>query len=93
MKTPREFWPLMHLACVRFEAGGATHQERLDAALADYASRSDAARRDLLRELQVLVSALHDLEPLALVEALTDKELAADGPLLERRPSSESLDH
>ena len=64
----------MHLACVRFEAGGATHQERLEAAIADYASLSDSARRDLLRELEVLAAALHDLEPMALVEALTDKE-------------------
>jgi hypothetical protein len=74
VKMPREFWPLMHLACARFEASGTTHQQRLQAAMEDYASLSDAARRDLLRELRALMSALHDLEPLAMVEALTDKE-------------------
>jgi hypothetical protein len=33
---------------------------------------SGAARRDMFRELRAVVAALHDLEPLVLVEALTD---------------------
>ena len=73
MKTPREFWPLLHLAFARFEAGGETHQERLDAALATYAKMSVAARRDMLREVRAVATVLQDLEPRALVEALTDQ--------------------
>ena len=79
MKTPKDFWPLLHLAYARFEAGGATYQERLDATLAAYAKMSVAARRDMLRELRAVVTALHDLEPPVLVEALTDHEVRANG--------------
>jgi hypothetical protein len=73
VKTPKEFWPLLHLAYSRFEAGGRSHQERLDEVVASYAKMSMAARRDMFRELRAVVAALHDLEPLVLVEALTDQ--------------------
>jgi hypothetical protein len=72
VKTPKDFWPLFHLAYARFEASGRSHQERLDAVVASYAKMSGAARRDMFRELRAVVAALHDLEPLVLVEALTD---------------------
>jgi hypothetical protein len=74
MRTPKELWPLLHLAHMRFEAGGATHTTRLDKAMRDFSRLSVAARRDMLRELRSLVSMLNELEPRALIEALTDKE-------------------
>jgi hypothetical protein len=79
VKTPKEFWPLLHLAYARFQAGGDTYQQRLDTTLAAYAKMSVAARRDMLRELRAVVTALHDLEPPVLVEALTDHEVRSNG--------------
>jgi hypothetical protein len=97
MRTPKEFWPLLHLAQVRFEAGGATHSARLDKAMQDFSRLSVATRRDMLREMRALVTTLNELEPLALIEALTDKEepaavVALDVPQKPSTPIQPALD-
>ena len=74
MRLPTEFWPVLHLLYARLEKAGTTHDERLAALTESYARLSPPARRDMLRELRALTTALNELEPLALVEALTDGE-------------------
>ena len=74
MRTPNEFWPVLHLLHARLENAGPTHDARLDALTQSYARLSPPARRDMLRELRAVSSVLNELEPLALVEALTDGE-------------------
>ena len=94
MRTPKELWPLLHLAHVRFEAGGPTHNARLDKAMQDFSRLSVATRRDMLREMRALVTTLNELEPLALIEALTDKEEPAAATVAHesRTPIQPSLD-
>ena len=86
MRTPKELWPLLQLAHMRFEAGGASHAARLDKAMQDFSRLSVATRRDMLRELRALATTLNELEPLALIEALTDKEEPGAVVALDVRP-------
>jgi hypothetical protein len=51
---------------------GQSHDERLAELTQAYARQSPAVRRDMLRELRAVSTALSELEPLVLVEALTD---------------------
>src|SRR5688572_744433 len=76
VKTPSDFWPVLHLLYARLVQAGPTHNARLAALTESYARLSPLARRDMLRELQAVSTALGELEPLALVEALHDGEEA-----------------
>jgi hypothetical protein len=78
VRTPTEFWPLLHLLYVRLDIVGRAHDERLAALTESYARLSPPARRDMLRELRVVSAALNELEPLALVEALHDEDRPRD---------------
>lgn len=78
MRTPTEFWPLLHLLYVRLGHAGPAHDERMTALTESYARLSPLARRDMLRELRVVSAALNELEPLALVEALHDEDRPRD---------------
>ncbi len=78
MRTPSEFWPVLHLLYARLENAGPSHDQRMSALTESYARLSPLARRDMLRELRVLSAALNELEPLALVEALHDEDRPYD---------------
>jgi hypothetical protein len=74
VKAPTGFWPALHLLLTRLDGAGQSHDERMTALTQSYARMSPPARRDMLRELRTVATALNELEPLVMVEALHDAQ-------------------
>jgi 3-deoxy-D-arabino-heptulosonate 7-phosphate (DAHP) synthase class II len=69
MPSKNEAWMELHRLAAAIEDEGLVRQERMDSLVNDFLQMPPLVRRELLRELQFLLSELADVEPLIIQAA------------------------
>jgi len=77
MPSKNEAWMELHRLAAAIEDEGLIRHERLESLVHDFLQMPPLVRRELLRELQFLLSELTDLEPLVIQAANAAEEGAA----------------